>query len=128
MDRKVVLDFIGRINAHDVEGLLELLHKDHVFIDAVGREARGRYLIRNAWKEYFEWFPDYRLVQEEIYHSKNRFVVLGFASGTYRGLPGKEATWMLPAAWRAVVEDGRMKEWQVYCDTKTVLDIMEKHR
>ena len=35
-----------------------------------------------------------------------------------------ENTWLLPAAWRAVVRDGRIAQWQVYCDTEPVAAIM----
>jgi ketosteroid isomerase-like protein len=126
MSKKVLQSFIRCINEHDVEGMLGLMHRDHLFIDALGTEARGRYLLKNAWTEYFEWFPDYQLIVEEIYHRKERFVVLGFASGTYRGRKSRESTWMLPAAWRAVIRDGKVREWQVYCDTKTVSEIMKR--
>lgn len=128
MSKKVVKEFIACINEHDVEGLMKLMAEDHVFIDAHGTEARGRYLLRNAWTEYFEWFPDYKLVAEEIYEKKGSFAVFGFASGTYRGMKSKENFWMLPAAWRVVVENNLVKEWQVYSDTKVVSEIIAKNR
>ena len=34
--KDTVLAFIDRINAHDVEGLAELMSDDHTFIDAHG--------------------------------------------------------------------------------------------
>ncbi len=33
--KETVLAFIGRINAHDVEGLAALMSVDHTFIDAL---------------------------------------------------------------------------------------------
>jgi ketosteroid isomerase-like protein len=128
MSRKIVLEFINKINEHDVGGLAALMSEDHVFVDAWGAEVRGKHLMRNAWKEYFEWFPDYKLDVEEIFEKSGRFAVVGFASGTYRGIKSKENLWMLPAAWRAVVEEGRVKEWQVFCDTRKVFDVMERNK
>jgi ketosteroid isomerase-like protein len=126
--RRVVEEFVRSINDHDVEGLFGLMHEDHVFIDAHGVEARGARLVRNAWKEYFEWFPDYKLVVERVLERGSEIAVFGLASGTYGGGESRDRFWMLPAAWRAVVEDGLVKEWQVYCDTKVVYDIMERNR
>jgi ketosteroid isomerase-like protein len=37
-----VLDFVSRINAHDAESLAELMTKDHVFVDSLGRSFKGR--------------------------------------------------------------------------------------
>jgi len=40
--KEIVLAFIDRINAHDVEGLAELMSDDHTFIDAHGNQVNGR--------------------------------------------------------------------------------------
>jgi hypothetical protein len=34
--------------------------------------------------------------------------------------------WQIAAAWRAVVENGLVKEWRVFADNKPVYDIMAK--
>ena len=50
-----------------------------------------------------------------IHRSCGRF---GSASGTYNGkrglVPGNRIE--MPAAWRAVVENGKVKLWQAYAD------------
>ncbi|HTV60171.1 MAG TPA: hypothetical protein VMJ93_14965 [Verrucomicrobiae bacterium] len=40
------------------------------------------------------------------------------------GRLAKEHSWEIPAAWRAVVKDGLIAEWQVYCDNEPVRKIM----
>jgi hypothetical protein len=44
--------------------------------------------------------------------------VFGSASGTYNGRRGlvPENRIGMPAAWKAVVEGGKVKHWQVYAD------------
>jgi hypothetical protein len=34
----------------------------------------------------------------------------------------------LPAAWKAVIEKGKIKLWQVYADYSPILDIFEKNK
>ena len=123
MDRAVstVLLFLDRINQRDPDQLAELMTEDHVFIDSLGRAARGREMMRQGWRSYYAMCPDYRVSHEDIFASGNIVAVFGVAGGTIDGNP-----WETPAAWRAVVEDGRLKEWRVYADNKPVYDIMAK--
>jgi len=53
----------------------------------------------------------------------------GFAAGTYKGLKtaNNENYRRLPAAWKAIIEDGKIKLWQVYADTKVVFELMGKN-
>ena len=47
----------------------------------------------------------------------------GRTSPTYTG-PKK--SWRIPAAWRAVVRDGQIAEWQVYADNKPVYELLSE--
>jgi hypothetical protein len=38
----------------------------------------------------------------------------------------KQNYWKTPAAWRAVVKDGRISIWQVYADNEPIRAIMRK--
>ena len=40
--------FVDRINAHDVDGICELIDENHVFIDGLGRSVTGREAMRNV--------------------------------------------------------------------------------
>ena len=55
----VVEAFAAAINAHDVEGIIELQSERHVFIDSLGSTVRGAKFLRKAWASYFEMVPDY---------------------------------------------------------------------
>ena len=115
--------FIARINAHDVDGLGELMSDDHTFIDAHGNEVRGKEKMIAGWRGYFEWFPDYYIeVTDVLEGGKPTIAMFGFAGGSFKGKQSE--SWRLPAAWKAMVKDGRVALWQVFADTKIPFDII----
>ena len=116
----VVLKFIERINAADVSGMCDLMPEDHVFIDGLGNRVVRREELRAGWKGYFALFPDYRISHEEIFEDRGVVAVFGSASGTHAvdGRMPKENHWEIPAAWKAVVRNGLIAEWRVYCDNQ----------
>jgi ketosteroid isomerase-like protein len=126
LSEAVLRRFIERINGHDVAGMANLMTEDHRFTDAVGAVTSGKRSLEDAWSGYFRWFPDYKVEPKETYGRGGTFVVLGFASGTLAGRTHAQGHWRLPAAWRAVVQRGLVKEWSVYCDTKVPYDIISK--
>jgi ketosteroid isomerase-like protein len=122
----VVLAFMNCINAADVDGLCALMSKDHLFVDGLGNRLRGREAMRQAWAGYFRMFPDYRVAHEEIFSQGDVVASFGTAEGTYAagGKLPKENHWSVPAAWRAVVRNGLITEWQVYADNQAARKIM----
>jgi ketosteroid isomerase-like protein len=127
MNKDLISSFLDRINAHDVDGIAGFLSDDHVFIDAHDTFHEGKRLMRKAWAEYFELFPDYRVEIEHMIEEEDMLAVFGYASATYKG-PGADPSnfWRLPGAWKAVISEGKIKLWQVYCDYKTIYDIIQK--
>lgn len=117
--------FIDCINAHDVEGLGRLMSDDHRFIDAQGNEVRGKEKMIAGWRGYFEWFPDYNIEVTDFFEAGERFGAFGFAGGSFQGKP--DATWHLPAAWKASVKDGQVTLWQVFADTKIPFEIVARN-
>lgn len=122
----VVLEFMDRINAADVDGLCRLMTEDHVFVDGLGNRFTGRESMRAGWKMYLSWFPDYRVSHEEIFQEHGSVAVIGAASGTYavNGKLSKENHWQIPAAWKAVVREGQIAVWRVYCDNQPARKLM----
>jgi ketosteroid isomerase-like protein len=116
-----VLDFLSRITQRDPAKLAEAMTEDHVFIDSLGNSVHGREKVREGWRGYFGFCPDYWISHEEILPAGNTVAIFGAAGGTIAG-----TSWRTPAAWRAVVEDGLIKEWRVYADNKPVYDILAK--
>lgn len=123
---KVALAFVAKVNAHDIEGLVALMSPDHVFIDGLGTTMRGPDQMRGAWEVYLAWFPDYSIEVTHQFSRENDVALFGKARGTYavNGKLPRENFWEVPAAWRAVIRNGRVAEWQVYCDNDPARKIM----
>jgi ketosteroid isomerase-like protein len=129
MSRQVLYDFAAAINLHDMEKIGSLMTDDHVFIDAHGNSIKGKDKMITGWASYFGWFPDYRIEITESFENGDTLAAFGFAEGTLKGLKtgSNEYCWRLPAAWKAVVSNGKIKLWQVYADTKIPFDIISKN-
>jgi ketosteroid isomerase-like protein len=126
---QIVLDFVYAINDHNVDKLCSFITEDHKFIDSQGNEAVRKEQMRSGWTGYFQLFPDYKIEITAIFPSGDTIAAFGYAGGTYEGLSNrKENYWHLPAAWKAIVKDGKIQLWQVYCDSKIPFDIINKSK
>lgn len=125
---EVILTFLERINQHDVDGLVNLMSEDHVFIDSLGNRFQGRENLKAGWHSYFRMCPDYKVSHEEILAHGNIVAVFGSAGGTIAAKselePGNR--WRIPAAWMATVRNGQVAEWRVYADNKPVYEILQR--
>ncbi len=115
---RVVEAFIAAINRGVLSEISGLMTEDHTFIDSGGTTQSGRENMTAGWEQYFRMFPDYRIEVDSILGSKGLVAVFGSASGTYNGKRGlvRQNRIEMPAAWKAVVEKGKVKLWQVYAD------------
>ena len=125
--QNIALAFVNAINQHDTDELCGLMPDEHRFIDSLGGTTEGREKMRNGWAGYFEMFPDYAVCVEEITTNGSTVIMLGTARGTYvrKGeqlMP--ENLWQMPAAWRALIQDEKVLEWQVYADNEPVRRIL----
>ena len=103
-----VLAFNEAINARDLAALAGRMTNTHRFIDSAGTTVDGRSACLEAWRGFFDAFPDYRNVFDEAAEIEPGIVVVrGRSECTVSALDG-------PAAWRAVVRDGRVDEWHVF--------------
>jgi len=110
--------FVHAINAHDMAALSALMTEDHAFVDSGGTITSGRDTMLAGWQDYYRMFPDFQIHVERSLADKDLVAVFGTASGTYNGKRGlvEENKIVMPAAWKAVVENGKVKHWQVYAD------------
>ena len=110
--------FIAAINEGDAAQLSELMTEDHTFVDSGGTVESGRSNMTKGWNEYFRMFPDFRVEVQCMLHDGNLVAAFGSASGTYNGRRGLVSANRIemPAAWKAIVENGKIKFWQVYAD------------
>jgi ketosteroid isomerase-like protein len=110
--------FVAAINQGDPAQLSELMTEDHTFVDSGGTVESGRSKMTRGWNEYFQMFPDYRVEIDCILHDGDLVAAFGKARGTYNGKRGLVTANVIemPAAWKAIVENGKIKFWQVYAD------------
>jgi ketosteroid isomerase-like protein len=119
---ETALYFVACINAHDLTGIAACMSPDHRFTDSVGSVAEGRDAMRDGWRRYFQLVPDYHIEVSRSFTENAEVVLLGLARGTYSrdGTLHPADAWETPAAWRALVRDGLVAEWQVYADNEPI--------
>ncbi|MGB2603590.1 MAG: nuclear transport factor 2 family protein [Candidatus Sulfotelmatobacter sp.] len=124
----VVLQFEQVINSHNPGAVVALLTPDSVFVDSLGSRVQGVEKLRAAWEGYFKMVPDYSISHDEIFEHGNTIAMFGSARGTFSqdGQLRKENFWTTPAAWRAVVRDGKIASWQVFTDNEPIRAIMRR--
>ncbi len=131
MDIEIIANkFIEAINRHDVKAISELMSEDCVYIDSDGTTYDDLEQMKQGWADYFKMFPDYKIKAPEFVVSGDTIILLGTASGTYTtdGKLRPENHWEIPAAWKAMVADEKIKLWQWIADNSIVAKIIEKNR
>lgn len=125
---EVVIRFITAINSRNINMISAMMADDHQFTDSLGNIYRGKETMIKGWAEYLSLFPNYKIETDEIYENENKIMFTGKASGTYSRVENflEENHWEINAAWRALVINGKIKEWQVFGDNKPVYDILKK--
>lgn len=121
MNQQVFDEFVSAINQHDPDKIYDLMSDDHQFIDAQGNSVTGRDKMKAGWIGYFQLFPDYKIGVNEIFFNANTIAAFSFAEASFKG----SRHWQLPAAWKAEVENDKLKLWQVYADTKIPFESMK---
>lgn len=107
-DEEVILAFNAAINRRDLQGLDSLMDDNHRFIDSAGSTVTGKSECLEAWRGFFDAFPDYRNFFDNVRSRPDGIVdVLGRSESSVPALDG-------PARWRAVVADGLVVEWRVF--------------
>ena len=108
---QVMLRFNDCINRRDLAGLGALMTEDHVFIDSVGESVVGKGQCMDAWRGFFDLFPDYRNHFREVSsRGDGRALAFGYSTCSVAVLDG-------PAIWTAAVREEHVSEWRVYADT-----------
>lgn len=123
---EIALAFVEAINAGNIGSMVALMSEDHLFIDSLGAQIRGRSAMRSAWIAYAVMIPDYRITVDHVLASGDVVALFGKAAGTFSpdGKLFPKNRWEIPAAWRAVVANQQVSEWQVYADNEPVRIIM----
>lgn len=115
---------ISAINRRDATGVATTLAPSVAFVDAHGRRFEGRNHLMEGWRGYFSTFPDYHIEIDKEQSVAGGVLVLGHASGSYRGR--KDRAWRIPIAIRAEVTDDLVVLWQVFADTHLPFESMRE--
>lgn len=110
----MAIRFNERISSGDLDGLAQLMSEDHTFIDTAGTEVIGKTACLEAWRGFFEAFPEYRNVFEAVSTKGNETAIAG--RSFCPGHPELEG----PALWTIVVHGDQVVKWRVYEDTAEV--------
>jgi hypothetical protein len=111
--------FVAAINGHDVAALITLMTPDHLFVDSLGNRVQGAARMQAGWRGYFAMCPDYWIQIDNLFSELGTVLAAGEAGGTI-----DKVSWRTPAAWKALVRDGMLLEWQVFADNKPVYEIL----
>lgn len=107
---ETVLRFNEYIASRDLTGLVEMMTDDHVLIDTAGHRVEGKAACIEAWRSFFEAFPDYHNVFDRLVQRADDISVAGASHCSDPRLAG-------PALWSARTSSGRVREWRVWVDT-----------
>jgi ketosteroid isomerase-like protein len=124
----IALRFVARINAHDVQGLIEMMTEDHVIVDSLGNES-SRPAIEDGWKQYFAMVPDYWIKIDRVLVDRDTAILFGSAGGTYVPKGGNikvENKWETPAVWVTKLKDAKVLKWRIYSDNEPIRDKMRR--
>jgi ketosteroid isomerase-like protein len=106
----IVMSFNECITRRDIDGLSRLMTDDHVFIDAANNTISGKERCVEAWRRFFDAFPDYRNHFEHVSVAEDKAVIIGHSVCADTRLAG-------PALWTAKIAGELIAEWRVYDDT-----------
>ena len=115
--------FVTAINSHNVKALTVLMTTDHVFVDSAGNSTRNATSMEVGWRGYFAMCPDYWIQADHVLAEGDEVLAAGEAGGTIDGV-----SWRTPAAWKAVIRDGKVAEWRVFADNKPVYEILARRQ
>lgn len=129
-DKEIVINYVEAINSVNMDQIEKLMSEDHIFVDSGDSKTQGKENMIQGWVGYFKLFPDYQIEIIDITESDSLIGIFGYASGTYKGLKDdiNSNYYRTPAAWKVIVQDGKIKYWQVYCESKKIEEIVEKNQ
>jgi ketosteroid isomerase-like protein len=126
-NKEIVLAFVKAINDHDVNKIYNLMSDDHIFIDGSGAKHTGKIDMKKNWQDYYQMFPDYNIQIADIVEDISIIGLFGFASASYMSITDKtDNFWKTTASWKAIIENKKIKLWQVYCDYTQLMEIIKK--
>jgi ketosteroid isomerase-like protein len=115
--------FAAAINNHDAKAIAALMTADHLFVDGLGNRVQGATPMEAGWRGYFAMCPDYQIRIEHVLAEDGVALAVGEVGGSIDGV-----AWRTPAAWKAVIRDGKVAEFRVFADNKPVYEILAQRK
>ncbi len=78
------------INRGDLDGLCDSMTDDHVFYVEGEEPTNGKERMRDAWRGYFDGFPNYQVFEDEVFENSLGVFIVGHTSGSH--VPAEEET------------------------------------
>jgi limonene-1,2-epoxide hydrolase len=115
---EVVHAFVSAINAANLDAIHGLMAEDHAFTDASGNSFCGAEKMRRGWEHFFHTYPGYKISISCSFADGKQVALFGKAAGGWRvNDVVHPQSWTVPAAWLAEVENEKIKNWSVFCET-----------
>jgi hypothetical protein len=125
--KETILEFINRINAHNVQGIIDLMADDYQFVNSSGDRFRDLEFMRQTWQAQFANHPDFKIRVQRIIADNEGVGIFGWTEGTYApdGVMREENHWEIPTAFLGVARDNKLVYWEVFSDTSIVFDLIK---
>jgi ketosteroid isomerase-like protein len=129
-NKTIVMRFVKAINDHAVNDIVNVMSEDHIFIDAMDNKSVGKNGMKEGWEEYYKLFPDYHIEISDITENESVIGLFGYVNATYKNMTNELNSnfWRTPVSWKAIVENNKIKHWQVYCDYTALLKVVDKNK
>jgi limonene-1,2-epoxide hydrolase len=124
--KKIVKDFLKAVNDNNIQAMESLLAETHIFIDSNENEIAGRSKVIKMWKRHFEQVDAYSVKVDKMFSKEGCVVFTGEVSGYIRDDNYVDKFWSLPLAWKAKVENEKIKQWQVFENAQPVWDLLKE--
>jgi RimJ/RimL family protein N-acetyltransferase len=111
--KSIALQFNECITNADLNGLVNLMTEDHLFIDTANNRIRGKDNNKiQAWEPFFNLYPGYRNIFENIVVRGSNVIMQGYSICSDEILNNVHAIWVTE-----IIND-KVALWHIYPDTK----------
>lgn len=111
--KNIALQFNECITNADLNGLLNLMTEDFVFIDTANIRIKGKdNNIAQAWKPFFNLYPGYRNIFENIIIRDSTVIMQGYSICSDKILNNVRAIWLVE------IRNNKVSLWHIYSDTE----------
>ena len=109
-------NFVEKINKHDLKNLIKLMSTDHTLIVFDNNPEKGKNIMKNAWKSYFDICPNYMIYISQYAIKNDTVSFLGRTTGSHRKI-SRIDEFEETLIFTATIKNNRISKWQLLNDT-----------